>query len=96
MIEGYLHQTATLKRPTALAADGSRTYTSVSITCRMEPRMRLMTNQKGEQVTSSARLFTIEEVRIGDVIEYDGRDWPVIAAHEQWGMDTVSHWEVYL
>ena len=96
MIGAYLQQTAMLRRPTGLAADGSRTYTSTSILCRFEPRTRLITNQKGEQVTSSARLFTVEEVRIGDLIVHNGREWPVISASEQWTLDAVSHYEVYL
>jgi len=95
MIDQYLTQTATLMRPTALAADGSRTYESSSITCRMEPKNRLVTNAKGEEVTSKARLFTTTKVNIGDVILHGGREWPVVAVFERWSMSAISHYEVY-
>lgn len=96
MIDSYLNQSATLKRPTAMTAGGEQTFSTEFIKCRFEHHHRLIVNAKGEQVVSEARIFTRTEVRIGDVIAYNGRDWPVMQIAEQYALAGVSHYEVWL
>jgi len=38
-------------------------------------------------VVSEARVFCVEDIKPGDVLEYGGRDWPVIAVSEAVGLD---------
>jgi len=96
MISDYLNQSATLKRSGTISVDGSRAYTDVPIVCRFEPKTRQFTSEKGEVVQSQAAIYTITPVKIGDSIVYAGRTWVVQAVFERWGMDSLSHYEVWL
>jgi len=96
VISQYLNDTAVLKRSTAVAADGSHTYTTTTIPCRFEPKNRWLQTKIGELVTSTARIFTTSEVLISDVIAYGGRDWQVRAVYARRGLSEISHYEVYL
>jgi hypothetical protein len=79
MIRGYLNQTAQWKQ--MISEDGypPQPGLSVEIKVRWEDKRRLVRNLQGQEVISEARVFCIEPVKPGDVLECDGRDWPVIA-----------------
>ncbi|WP_157049484.1 hypothetical protein [Moorella stamsii] len=47
----------------------------------------MVRNKQGEEVISEARVFCLEAVQPGDVLEYGGREWPVIAVSETPGLD---------
>lgn len=87
MIEGYLNQTA--KHKTMTSADGypPQPGTGTDILCRWEGKRRLVRNAQGVEVVSEARVFCVDNVNPGDVLEYGGRDWPVIAVSEVVGLD---------
>lgn len=64
---------------------------------RVSYKRRLIRDARGEQVVSEALVMTMTDVRPGDVITWDGRDWPVIAVTTQYGLhETVLHREVSL
>jgi hypothetical protein len=96
MISDYLNQTATLNRSDGVAADGSRTYTDIAIKCRYEPKTTEISVRPGEVMVSSAHIFTLTPVKVGDSITRNGRRFPVISVAERWGRDSLSHYEVYL
>lgn len=82
MIERYLNQMATWKR--AIGNNGYQPVFAdpVNIRVRWECRRRLVRNKQGEEVISEGRFFCLEGVQPGDVLEYEGREWPVIAVSE--------------
>ncbi|MCR4398937.1 MAG: hypothetical protein NUV93_08245 [Firmicutes bacterium] len=88
MIRDYLNQTAVWKR---MVSQGGfppvAEEPGTPVRVRWEPRLRLVRNTQGEEVVSEARVFCLEPVRPGDVLNYDGRDWPVIAVSEVVDLD---------
>ncbi|RJX18508.1 MAG: hypothetical protein C4570_06415 [Ammonifex sp.] len=102
MIDQYLNQTAVWK-PAVINEYGEATTfiseppftTAQTITVRWEAKRRIVRNRQGQEVVSEARVFCMEAVQPGDVIEYGGRDWPVIAVSEVPGLNgIVRHREV--
>lgn len=86
MIDAYLNQTAIWKHVTG--NNGYEpTYSESNIKVRWEGKRQLVRNSKGEEVVSEARAFCKEAVGPGDVINYGGRDWPVIAVSEGVNLD---------
>lgn len=78
MIGAYLNQTANWK--TMVSEDGypPQPGTGTDIKVRWEDKRRLVRNPQGLEVVSEARVFCAEDVQPGDVLEWRGRDWPVI------------------
>lgn len=65
------------------------------IRVRWEATRRLVRNREGQEVVSEARVFCLEAVQPGDVLNYGGRDQPVIAVSEVVDLDgTVQYREV--
>lgn len=87
IITGYLNQTA--KHKTMTSADGypPQPGTGADIACRWEAKRRQVRDREGLEVVSEARVFCVADVKPGDVLEYDGRDWPVITVSEAVGLD---------
>lgn len=87
MIRGYLNQNARWKK--LISEDGypPRPGSPTEIKVRWEAKRRLVRNREGVEVVSEARVFCLAEVNPGDVLEYGGRDWPVIAVSEAVGLD---------
>ncbi|HHW26248.1 MAG TPA: hypothetical protein GXX23_02780 [Firmicutes bacterium] len=88
MIHGYLNQTAKWKKMTS--SDGyppQPEEPGTEIKVRWEGKRRLVRNAQGVEVVSEARVFCVEDIKPGDVLEYGGRDWPVIAVSETPGLD---------
>ncbi|SMB97782.1 hypothetical protein SAMN00808754_1943 [Thermanaeromonas toyohensis ToBE] len=82
MIADYLNQTATWKRTVGLNEYGEPITTSQTIKVRWEGKRRLVRDRQGQEVVSEARFFCLEEVQPGDIVEYGGREWPIIAVTE--------------
>jgi hypothetical protein len=57
------------------------------IKVRWEAKRRLVRNQQGQEVVSEARVFCVDDVNPGDVLEYSGRDWPVITVSDAVDLD---------
>lgn len=87
VITGYLNQTA--KHKTMTSSDGypPQPGTGTDIKVRWEAKRRLVRNPQGVEVVSEARVFCVEDIKPGDVLEYGGRDWPVIAVSEAVGLN---------
>lgn len=79
MIKDYLNQIAKWKK--MISDDGypPQPGTGTEIKVRWEDKRRLVRNAQGVEVVSEARVFCVDDVKPGDVLEWNGRDWPVIA-----------------
>jgi hypothetical protein len=69
MINNYTNQTLTLKRPSTPNEYNESTYTSTKIKGRKEDGYKLIRNKYGEEVVSSARVFTKTSVETDDLID---------------------------
>ncbi len=95
MIEGYLNQRAVWKRKIGSNEYGEPTTSSKTISVRWEGKRRLVRDNEGREVVSEARVFCTDPVQPGDLLEYAGREWPVIAVSIVPGLDgKESHREV--
>lgn len=80
MIKDYLNQTAIWHYTTGQMNEYGEPETgSKEIRVRWEGKRRLVRDNEGQEVVSEARVFCIEPVQPGDLLEYAGREWPVIA-----------------
>jgi hypothetical protein len=95
MIQGYLNQTATWHYTTGQMNEyGEPVTSSKTIKVRWEGKRRLVRDNEGREVVSEARVFCIEAVKPGDILEHGGREWPVIAVSTVPGLDgSESHRE---
>ena len=95
MIQGYLNQIATWKRVVGQNMYGEPVTEEKRIKVRWEGKRRLVRNNEGREVVSEARVFCVEPVKPGDLLEYAGREWPVIAVSTVPDLDgKESHREV--
>lgn len=87
MISKYLNQDALLKK--MVPKDGYPPIPghSTPIKVRWEGKRRLVRNAQGQEVVSEARVLCTAEISPGDVLEYGGRNWPVITVSEAVGLD---------
>jgi hypothetical protein len=95
VISAYLNQVAVWKR--LISEDGypPQPGSGTEIKVRWEAKRRLVRDAQGQEVVSEARVFCLEAVEPGDVMNYGGRDWPVIAVSETPALDgTVRFREV--
>jgi hypothetical protein len=94
MIEGYLNQRVVWKRKTGQNEYGEPETSSKSIKVRWDGKRRLVRDNEGREVVSEARVFCVEPVKPGDILEHGGREWPVIAVSTIPGLDGIdSHRE---
>lgn len=95
MIKDYLNQTATWHYVTGQNEYGEPQTSSKTIKVRWEGKRRMVRNNEGQEVVSEARVFCTDPVKPGDLLEYDGREWSVIAVSSVPGLDgNESHREV--
>ena len=87
MIKGYLNQTATWKRVVGQNMYGEPETEEKEIKVRWEGKRRLVRDNEGREVVSEARVFCVEPVKPGDILEHGGREWPVIAVSTVPGLD---------
>ncbi|HHT47376.1 MAG TPA: hypothetical protein GX004_08880 [Firmicutes bacterium] len=99
MIRSYLNQEAMWHRATGkLNENAEPVYAAPkTISVRWEGKRRLVRSKDGREVVSEARVFCIEAVQTGDLLEYGGRAWPVIAVFIVPGLNGgINHYEVAL
>ena len=87
MIQDYLNQIATWKRVVGQNMYGEPETEEKEIKVRWEGKRRLVRDNEGREVVSEARVFCVEPVKPGDLLEYAGREWPVIAVSTVPGLD---------
>ena len=87
MIRDYLNQTATWKRVVGQNMYGEPETERKEIRVRWEGKRRLVRDNEGREVVSEARVFCVEPVKPGDILEHGGREWPVIAVSTVPGLD---------
>ena len=87
MIEGYLNQRAVWKRVVGQNMYGEPVTKQKTIKVRWEGKRRLVRDNEGREVVSEARVFCVEPVKPGDILEHGGREWPVIAVSTVPGLD---------
>jgi len=87
MIQVYLNQIATWKRVVGQNMYGEPETEEKEIKVRWEGKRRLVRDNEGREVVSEARVFCVEPVKPGDLLEYAGREWPVIAVSTVPGLD---------
>jgi len=95
MIKNYLNQTAIWKRVVGQNMYGEPETEEQEIKVRWEGKRRLVRDKEGQEVVSEARVFCIEQVKPGDLLEYNDREWSVISVSTVPGLDgEVNHYEV--
>lgn len=77
MIGDYLNQTATWHYVTGKNEYGEPTFDSKTINVRWEDVRELFRDNEGRETVSNANVLCKEPVKEGDLLEYDGRAWPV-------------------
>jgi hypothetical protein len=91
MIEGYLNQRAVWKRVVGQNMYGEPVTKQKTIKVRWEGKRRLVRDNEGREVVSEARVFCVEPVKPGDILEHGGREWPVIAVSTVPGLDGIDN-----
>lgn len=83
--------------PTTGAAYGDRAEgTPKTVLMRWEGKVKLLTDAQGRQVTSTVRAYTDEDVRVGDLLTYNGQTVTVLQVAPKYALDgELSHREVY-
>jgi len=95
VVTSYLTQRATWKRTVGLNEYGEPVTADTTIRVRWEGKRRLVRNAQGQEVVSEARVFCVDPVQPGDILEHDGRGWPVITVSAVPGLGgATSHREV--
>jgi hypothetical protein len=82
MLDIYFNQTITWKSVTSVNEYNEPTTTSTSIPARFEYKRKRVRNKEGVEVISEAQCLTASLVQEGDLITYDGIDWPVISVQD--------------
>ena len=94
MIDAYLTETATVKRVIGLNDYGEPITETEEIKTLWNGGQKLVRNAQGHEVVSVARALCAVPVKTGDILEREGREWPVIAARPRSLFDgTGRHWE---
>lgn len=98
MFETYANQTLVWKHRQGVRDDGMTLYADEKpIRARAEYHRTLVRDKNGDQVVSEALVMTKAGVTPGDVIVWDGREWPVQTVAVQYGlMGEEMHREVRL
>ena len=97
MLTAYNNQSITLKTRSSVNSYNEATFSSSTIKGRFEYNSKYVRNATGEEIHSNATLYTESAVANGDVITYDGRDWPVITIIRNFNFDgSIEFYEVIL
>lgn len=87
MITDYLNQSVVWKKVTGVNEFGEPVTVSQTIKARYESKRKLVRDRTGQEVVSEARFYCLQAVQAGDLIDRDGRDWPIIAVTEFMDLD---------
>lgn len=99
IIGDYLTQTATLQRSAGVNAAAEQTYNApASISVRWFHENRMVRDDLGREVVSTAHISTREEISLQDLVtDEDGRAREVIQVRKNLDVDGVfSHYVAYL
>lgn len=87
VITSYLNQTVSHQVQSGKDEYNQTSFSdAVDIAARYEYSRKRVINRKGEEVISEAVCFTEVEVKPGDVITFDGINWPVIFVSVERGL----------
>lgn len=97
-MEHLLNQLVMLQIKTGKSGYGTNIYANpVPVNVRWEDKIKIIKNQDGEEVVSSAFVLAMNPMRADDVLIHDGTEWPIQHAEPVPGFDgNTHHWEVYL
>lgn len=79
IITPYLTQSVTLKKKTGIDAYGRDIYQTSTVPARVIWETQLITDKIGENVVSKGRLYTTEQINIGDCVSIGGKDYKILA-----------------
>lgn len=98
-----MRDTIDIRRLAAISGSGTknfdppRTMPPAQITGRLSFRRKLIAAPDGREIVSEATVYTLEPLRVGDLVIQDGREWPVLLAHGARGLfGVIDHWEVMI
>ena len=93
MIDNYTNQSMSLKHATSISEYNEKTYTTTTIYGRKETGSKMVRNTLGEEVVSTACIFTKSAVVVNDLIDNS----LVISVETLVGLDgNVKFYEVYI
>jgi hypothetical protein len=96
MLDIYYTDTVTITTPSEVDQWGEPLYpVSRSVKCRFENISRLIRNDRGEEVVSSAQVDMAENPGHDATITYGGVDYPIIKIQEMKHF-SVTHYVVFL
>lgn len=89
MFKHFMNQTFTLK-----VIDGTDEYsqpniaeTKENLPCRIQWKNKLIISGNGQQITSEGSVMTMENAKVGDVIELEEKDHSIIAVSPMYDFD---------
>ncbi len=94
----FLNQTAKLYSNSGWDAYGNPKPDSVKdIKVRWQESRRLILDKEGREIISEIKVFTLANVKVDDVLEFDGKKHIVLASSKKFTLQgEVSHLEVAL
>lgn len=102
MLDLFAMQDIGWRRRTGIKDNGAAIYSPAApedptvIKGRVESSRRLVRNEKGEQVISQAYVMTTALIELGDMVVWQGREWPVLTVDIETDlMGKELHREIY-
>jgi len=97
MLDVYTNQEVKIKRVLGKDEYGDIQTEIKTIKGRLQFKHKIVVNAEGQQVTSSATLYTKENLKLSDYIVYNDKEFKIIAISEIVGLDgNVEFREVYI
>lgn len=97
MLTEYTNQLIQIKQIIGKDEYGDIQTEIETIKGRLQFKHKIVVNAEGQQVTSSATLYTKENLKLSDFIIYNGKEFKIIAISEIVGLDgNVEFREVYI
>lgn len=82
MLDVYTNQEVKIKRVVGKDEYGDIQTEIETIKGRLQFKHKIVVNAEGQQVTSSATLYTKENLKLSDYILYNGKEFKIIAISE--------------
>ncbi len=97
MLDMYTNQEVKIRRVVGKDEYGDIQTETKTIKGRLQFKHKIVVNAEGQQVTSSATLYTKENLKMTDFIVYNNKEFQVIAISEIVGLDgNIEFREVYV